>query len=210
MEEHIDNIENKEIQDTNLENEEQEQVAESLVEKPETEQQPEKETKSGGFFSKKDKKNNPQAEIEKLKAENAELNDKFLRLYSEFDNYKKRTQKEKLDIIQNASGSLIVSLLPIIDDMERAIKYSDDPNLDIQSIKEGQILILQKLNNLLKQKGLNPINTENATFDTDYHEAISYIPAPKEEDKGKIMEEVEKGYMLNDKIIRYSKVVIYQ
>ncbi len=208
MEEHIDNIENEENQDTNLGNEEQE------LETPVDNESAEKESKSGGFFGKKDKKNksggNLHAEIDKLKIENAELQDKFLRLYSEFDNYRKRTQKEKLDIIQNASESLIINLLPIIDDMERAIKYSEDPNADIQSIKEGQVLILQKLNNLLKQKGLTPIDTKNATFDTDYHEAISMIAAPTEEDKGKIVEEVEKGYMLNDKVIRFSKVVIYQ
>jgi molecular chaperone GrpE len=210
MEEHINNIENEENQENSLKNEEQEQSVECPVQELQSELQAEKETKSGGFFSKKDKKNSPQAEIEKLKAEHAELNDKFLRLYSEFDNYRKRTQKEKLDIIQNASESLIISLLPIIDDMERALKYSGDTNEDIHSIKEGQVLILQKLNNLLKQKGLKAINTENETFDTDYHEAISIVPAPSEEEKGKILEEVEKGYTLNDKVIRYSKVVIYQ
>ena len=210
MEEHINNIENKENQDNNLENEGQEQNIDCPAEEPQTEPQAEKETKSGGFFSKKDKKNSTQAEIEKLKAENAELNDKFLRLYSEFDNYRKRTQKEKLDLIQNASESLIVSLLPIIDDMERALKYTENSHADIHSIKEGQALILQKINNLLKQKGLKAIDTENATFDTDYHEAISIVPAPSEEEKGKIIEEVEKGYMLNEKVIRYSKVVIYQ
>lgn len=208
MEEHINNIENEENQDINLENEEQK------LEIPIDDEPAEKESKSGGFFGKKDKKNksgdNIHTEIGKLKAENTELQDKFLRLYSEFDNYRKRTQKEKSDIIQNASESLIVSLLPIIDDMERAIKYSEDPNTDIQSIREGQVLILQKTNNLLKQKGLTPINTKDAIFDTDYHEAISIIAAPTEEDKGKIVEEVEKGYMLNDKVIRFSKVVIYQ
>jgi len=208
MEEHIINEEN---QDINLDKEAQQQEEKA----PANEQPTEKEAKSGGLFGKKDKKskqsgNNLHAEIEKLKADNAEMQDKFLRLYSEFDNYRKRTQKEKLDIIQNASESLIVSLLPVIDDMERAIKYIDDSIADNNSTKEGQVLILQKLNNLLKQKGLTPINTENAIFDTDYHEAISYIPSPSEEEKGKIVEEVEKGYMLNEKVIRFSKVVIYQ
>jgi len=204
-----ENIIKEENQDIIPENEEQNQENDIPVEN----EQPEKEQKAGGLFGKKDKKSKQSAthlhaEIEKLKAENAEVQDKFLRLYSEFDNYRKRTQKEKLDIIQNASESLIVSLLPIIDDMERAIKYSE--NADTASVKEGQLLILQKLNNLLKQKGLTAINTENAIFDTDYHEAISFIPAPSEEEKGKIMEETEKGYMLNNKVIRFSKVVIYQ
>ena len=205
-----ENIINEENQDIIPEKEEKNQDVEIPVEN----EQPEKEPKTGGLFGKKDKKSKQSAthlvEIEKLKAENAEVQDKFLRLYSEFDNYRKRTQKEKLDIIQNASESLIVSLLPIIDDMERAIKYSDNANTDITSIKEGQLLILQKLNNLLKQKGLTTIDTENANFDTDYHEAISFIPAPCEQEKGKIVEETEKGYMLNNKVIRFSKVVIYQ
>ena len=149
-------------------------------------------------------------EMEKLKTDNAELQDKFLRLYSEFDNYRKRTQKEKLDVIQHAAESIIVSLLPVLDDMERAIKYGENPDADINSIKEGEVLIFQKLNGLLRQKGLKTIDTENAVFDTDYHEAVATIPTENEEDKGKIVEEIEKGYMLNDKVIRFSKVVIYQ
>jgi molecular chaperone GrpE len=218
MVEHIDdinNVTNEENQDTHFENEDIAQTEESFATEQPTEQQPEKEPKSNGFFGKKDKKNKHaqsdiQVENDKLKAENAELNDKFLRLYSEFDNYRKRTQKEKLDIIQNAAESLIVSLLPVVDDMERAIAYSELPSANIDSVKEGQGLIMQKLNNLLKNKGLSPINTDNATFDTDYHEAVSFIPAPSEEEKGKIAEEIEKGYTLNNKVIRYSKVVIYQ
>ena len=167
------------------------------------------ESKKGGLFSKKDK---PQKKdiAEQLKAENAELQDKFLRLYSEFDNYRKRTQKEKLDIIKNASEGLIVSLLPVLDDMERAVKYTARPDADIAAISEGEQLILQKIKGLLKQKGLSPIETENAKFDTDFHEAVSIVPAPNEEEKGMILEEVEKGYLLNDKVIRFSKVVIYQ
>jgi len=133
-----------------------------------------------------------------------------LRLYSEFDNYRKRTQKEKLDVIQNAAESVIINLLPVLDDMERAVKYGENPDADINSIKEGEMLIFQKLNNLLRQKGLKIIETTNTQFDTDYHEAIATIPADNEEDKGKIVEEIEKGYMLNDKVIRFSKVVIYQ
>ncbi|MDR1879231.1 MAG: nucleotide exchange factor GrpE, partial [Bacteroidales bacterium] len=152
----------------------------------------------------------PEEELNRLQTENAELQDKFLRLYSEFDNYRKRTQKEKTDIIQHASESLIVSFLSVIDDMERALKYNEDPNADPNAIKEGQVLIFQKMNTILKQKGLNVIDTKEARFDTDYHEAISIIPATTEEDKGKIVEEVEKGYMLNAKVIRFSKVIIYQ
>jgi molecular chaperone GrpE len=168
--------------------------------------------KKSGIFGKKDKKSKQsvEQEIEKLKTDNAELQDKFLRLYSEFDNYKKRTQKERLDIIQNAAESMMVNLLPVIDDMERAIKYSENSDADLNSIKEGEILIYQKFSNLLKQKGLKAIDTINTEFDTDYHEAVATIPTDNEEDKGKIVEEIGKGYMLNDKVIRFSKVVIYQ
>ena len=166
------------------------------------------EGKKSGLFSKKDKP--LKKEIEQLNAEHAELQEKFLRLYSEFDNYRKRTQKEKLDIIKNASENLIVSLLPVLDDMERAVKYASKPDADITAIVEGEQLILQKIKGLLKQKGVTPIETENAKFDTDFHEAVSLVPAQNEEEKGLILEEVEKGYLLNEKVIRFSKVVIYQ
>jgi molecular chaperone GrpE len=131
-------------------------------------------------------------------------------LYSEFDNYIKRTQKEKLDIIKNASESIILQLLPTIDDMERAIMFNDKTEVSDVSVKEGLVLIFQKLKNMLKQKGLEEIKTKDETFNTDFHEAITTVPAEKEEDKGKILEEIQKGYKLNDKVIRFSKVVIYQ
>ncbi len=131
-------------------------------------------------------------------------------MYSEFDNYIKRTQKEKLDIIKNASESIILQLLPTIDDMERAIMFNDKTEVSDVSVKEGLVLIFQKLKNMLKQKGLEEIKTKDETFNTDFHEAITTVPAEKEEDKGKILEEIQKGYKLNDKVIRFSKVVIYQ
>jgi molecular chaperone GrpE len=170
--------------------------------------------KRGNMFGKKDKKiqqiEELKASTEKLQAEKAELQDKFLRLYSEFDNYRKRTQKEKLDIIKTASEHIILCLLPIIDDMERAIAFNEKNQIDDVSVKEGLTLILQKLKTMLKQKGLAEIKTENEPFSTDLHEAISTVPAVKEEDKGKILEEIQKGYTLNDKVIRFSKVIIYQ
>ena len=186
---------------------------EATLENIEKEAETTDESKKSGFFSKKDKlqkKAKNEEIVEQLKTENAELQDKFLRLYSEFDNYRKRTQKEKLDIIKNASENLIVSLLPVLDDMERAIQYAAKPDVDIAAIHEGEQLILQKIKGLLKQKGLTAIETENAKFDTDFHEAVSIVPAPSIEEKDMILEEVEEGYMLNDKVIRFSKVVIYQ
>jgi molecular chaperone GrpE len=212
-----ESVEKEELQNLNLEGEkalqDENEKAEAEITSEEVEN---KEQKKSKLFNRTDKKSKQQhlnqfkEEIERLKMENAELHDKFLRLYSEFDNYRKRTQKEKLDIIQNASESIIVNLLPVVDDMERAIQYSEDPKVDLSSMKEGELLILQKLSGLLKQKGLKVIEINDTVFNTDYHEAIGTIPATKEEDKGKIVEEVEKGYILNDKVIRFSKVVIYQ
>jgi molecular chaperone GrpE len=152
--------------------------------------------KRGNMFAKKDKKiqqiEELKTSIEKLQTEKAEFQDKFLRLYSEFDNYRKRTQKEKLDIIKTASENIILNLLPIIDDMERAIAFNEKNQTDDVSVKEGLTLILQKLKTMLKQKGLAEIKTENEPFSTDFHEAISTVPAEKEEDKGKILEEIQK------------------
>ena len=219
MEEQIKDIEieNQDIENTNLENAEDNQQIETEALSNENEENNKDENlKKSGLFSKKDKKSKQSAaddlkqEIEKLKSDNAELQDKFLRLYSEFDNYRKRTQKEKLDVIQNAAESIITNLLPVLDDMERSIKYCESNNADLNFVKEGEVLIFQKLTNLLRQKGLKLIDTKDVCFDTDYHEAISVIPTDNEEDKGKIVEEIEKGYMLNDKVIRFSKVVIYQ
>jgi len=203
MENIKDTVEKEQVQENNAVEE-----AEVLENTEKEEEKTADENKKGGFFSKKDKPH--KKEIEQLKAENAELQDKFLRLYSEFDNYRKRTQKEKLDIIKNASEGLIVSLLPVLDDMERAVQYAAKPDVATAAILEGEQLILQKIKGLLKQKGLAPIETENAKFDVDFHEAVSIVPSPSEEEKGLILEEVEKGYTLNDKVIRFSKVVIYQ
>lgn len=138
-----------------------------------------------------------------------EINDKYLRLYSEFDNYRKRTSKEKLDLSKTATADLIVDLLPVVDDFERAIKSTEDVE-DCNAVKEGVDLIFNKLQGIMNKKGLKPIVAIGKEFDTDFHEAITYIPAPNKKLKGKIVDEVEKGYTLNDKVIRYSKVVIGQ
>jgi molecular chaperone GrpE len=136
-----------------------------------------------------------------------ELNDKYLRLFSEFDNYRKRTLKEKIDLSRTASEELIVSLLTVLDDFERAQKsFETSTNVDI--LKEGIQHVYTKFRNILTQKGLKEMNVSGEVFDTDFHEAITQIPAPSEEMKNKVLEEVEKGYLLNDKVIRYAKVVI--
>jgi molecular chaperone GrpE len=144
---------------------------------------------------------------EKLKQENAALNDKYLRLFAEFDNYKRRTQKERVELLQTAGKDIIVALLPILDDFDRANKAAENAT-DVASIKEGVQLVHNKLKNLLVQKGLKDMESINNPFDTDLHEAITKIPAPSEDMKGKVIDELEKGYTLNDKVIRFAKVVV--
>ena len=138
-----------------------------------------------------------------------ELNDKYLRLYSEFDNFRKRTAKEKVDLIKTAGEDVFKSLLPVIDDFDRAIKFNSETN-DIKAVNDGVNLIYHKFKNTLTQKGLEEMKTVGESFDGDIHEAITNIPAPSDELKGKIVEELEKGYSLNGKIIRFAKVVIGQ
>jgi molecular chaperone GrpE len=144
---------------------------------------------------------------EKLEQENAALNDKYLRLFAEFDNYKRRTQKERVELLQTAGKDVIVSLLPILDDFDRANKAAENA-VDVAAIKEGVQLVHNKLKNLLVQKGLKDIESINTPFNTDLHEAITKVPAPTEELKGKVIDELEKGYTLNDKVIRFAKVVV--
>lgn len=145
---------------------------------------------------------------ELLQQKVAELNDKYLRLYSEFDNYRKRTLKEKIDLSRTASEEVIASLLTVLDDFERADKAFKSEDITIDAMKEGIQLIYAKFRNILTQKGLKEMNAAGETFDTDFHDAITHIPAPSEDMKNKVLDEVEKGYLLNDKVIRYAKVVI--
>ncbi len=144
---------------------------------------------------------------EKLQAEVQQLNDKYLRLYAEFDNYKRRTQKERVELLQTAGKDVIVSLLPVLDDFDRALKAMETAS-DVAPVKEGILLVSHKLKNTLAQKGLKDVESINQPFNTDFHEAITNIPAPTEELKGKVIDEVEKGYTLNDNVIRFAKVVV--
>ncbi len=144
---------------------------------------------------------------QELQSKLAELNDKYLRLYSDFDNFRKRTAKEKIDLIQSGGEDVFKSMLPIIDDFERAIK-SNAETTDIKTINEGVNLIYNKFKNTLSQKGLEEMKSLGEPFNTDLHEAITSIAAPSEATKGKIVDELEKGYTLNGKVIRFAKVVI--
>ncbi|EDM38690.1 molecular chaperone, heat shock protein [Pedobacter sp. BAL39] len=144
---------------------------------------------------------------EKLQQEVAALNDKYLRLFAEFDNYKRRTQKERVELLQTAGKEVVVSLLPVLDDFDRANKAMENAT-DVAPILEGVALVHHKLKGVLAQKGLKEMESKNTVFDTDLHEAITKIPAPNEELKGKVIDELEKGYTLNDKVIRFAKVVV--
>ena len=148
-----------------------------------------------------------QAEVEKLQAEQEEMKDKYLRLSAEFDNYRKRTMKEKAELILNGGEKAFKAILPVIDDMERALATMQKAT-DVEAVKEGVDLIYNKFIQILGQNGVQAIDTKEKELDTDYHDAIAIIDAPTEELKGKILDCVETGYTLNDKVIRHAKVVV--
>lgn len=143
---------------------------------------------------------------EEYQAKVNELNDKYLRLYSEFDNFRKRTFKEKIDLSRTASEDIIKELLPVLDDFDRAIASMGATD-NIEAIKEGEQLIHAKMKAIFASKGLQEIKSIGEAFDTDFHEAITSIPAPSEDMKNKVVDEVQKGYTLHDKVIRFSKVI---
>lgn len=146
-------------------------------------------------------------ELEKANEQIEEQKDKYLRLSAEFDNYRKRTMKEKAELILNGGEKSISSILPIVDDFERALKNMDTAT-DVAAVKEGVELIYNKFMSVLGQNGVKVIETKEQPLDTDYHEAIAVIPAPNEALKGKILDCVQTGYILNDKVIRHAKVVV--
>lgn len=147
--------------------------------------------------------------LAKTERELTETNDKYLRQIAEFDNYRKRTLKEKADLILNGGEKVLTSLLPILDDFSRALENIEKSN-DIEALKDGVKLISDKLFKCLAEQGLQKIETEGQDFNTDYHEAIAMIPAPSDEEKGKVMDCVQTGYKLNDKVIRHAKVAVGQ
>lgn len=152
-------------------------------------------------------KDDEQSVVEKLQAALEDQKDKYLRLSAEFDNYRKRTLREKSELILNGGEKSISSILPVIDDLERAIQSMENTD-DVKAVKEGVDLIYDKLMKTLEKNGVTVIDTVKKPLDTDFHEAIAVIPAPSEDLKGKIIDCVQTGYMLNDKVIRHSKVVV--
>lgn len=150
-----------------------------------------------------------EAQLTELQKKYDTLNDKYLRLYSEFENYRRRTAKEKLDSLSAGRADIVKELLPVVDDFERAQTnnaFVEDP----ETLKEGFELIHNKLMRILQQQGLTPMDSLEKAFDTEYHEAITNIPAPSDELKGKVVDVAEKGYFFKDKIIRYAKVIVGQ
>ncbi|MBI5542035.1 MAG: nucleotide exchange factor GrpE [Bacteroidia bacterium] len=164
-----------------------------------------KKSKKKNIF-RKDKPDNNE-EIVKLKMTIAELNDKLLRNAAEFDNYKKRTLKEKSDLLKYGSEVVLSGVLSVIDDFDRAHKSISESN-DIEAVKTGINLIYSKFNEFVMQQGVKEIIANNVEFNTDLHEAVTRFPAPSEEMKGKVIDVIQKGYTLNDKVIRFAKVVV--
>lgn len=148
-----------------------------------------------------------ESSVETLERKLQEQKDKYLRLFADFDNYKKRNAKERLDLLNTAGKDIVLSILPTLDDFDRAIVAADNAT-DINSVKEGMDLIKNKLFNTLKQRGLEPMDSQGKDFDAEQQEAITEIPAPTEDLKGKVIDVIEKGYLMNGKIIRYAKVVV--
>lgn len=150
-----------------------------------------------------------QKELDDTKAELEKSKKEYMFLLAEFDNFRKRTLKEKSELIKNAAEGAMKDLLPVLDDFERAIQATSESN-DVESIKEGVNLIYNKFVKYLKQKGVKAIESQDADFDTEYHEAVTTFPTDDESKKGKVIDTVQKGYVMNDKVIRHSKVVVGQ
>lgn len=150
-----------------------------------------------------------QQELEEQTRQTAAMQDKYLRLMAEFDNYRKRTMAEKAELIKNAGAKVITEILPVLDDFERAMKNMESAE-DVAGVREGVDLIFQKFNKILQQQGLQPIKTEGEDFNVDFHEAIALVPAPNDDLKGKVLDCVQTGYMLNEKVIRHAKVAVAQ
>lgn len=148
-----------------------------------------------------------ESELDKKQQELNEMRDKYLRLVAEFDNFKKRTARERIELMQTANKEVIVSLLDVLDDSERAAKQLENAS-DIEAVKDGVSLVFNKLKNTLQSKGLTPMESLHTEFNPDLHDAITEIPAPSEELKGKVLDDMQKGYYLNDKLIRHARVIV--
>lgn len=198
-----------------MENKEQntEQVENEVkVDVEQTQPTENEEVESDGKKSRKNRKQRKEdetreKEIEELKAQLEEQKDRYLRLSAEFDNYRKRTLKERSDMLKTVNGDTLSGMLPVLDDLERAMQ-SMEKATDVDAVREGVVLIYNKIQEFLKNKGIVEIDAMNQVFDTDLHEAITKIPAPTEDLKGKVVDVIQKGYKIDTKVIRYAKVVV--
>lgn len=180
-----------------------EETAQEETKEEVSDQEEKKESISEKLFG----KNKTKKELEEAKAEVAELQDNYRRLYADFDNYKKRVTKERFELMSQAGKDIIQSLLPVLDDFDRA-KIEADKEESEEQFSQGVELVYNKINQILGQKGLKAMETTGEVFDAEFHEAVAEIPAPTDEMKGKIIDTLEKGYVLKDKIIRFAKVVV--
>jgi molecular chaperone GrpE len=178
-----------------------EEVVQLRENDPETEAQPDEQA-----TNLREEVQNQGEDPQALQQQLEELKDKYMRLFAEFDNYKRRSVREKLDYMKTAAQDTLSALLPVLDDFDRAKKFAQKENGS--TLSEGVELVYQKLYNILRQKGLEAMDSDGSVFDPELHEAITEIPAPTEDLKGKIVDVIEKGYKLNDKIIRHAKVVV--
>ena len=188
---------------------EQQEAAEEQVKSSDTVESKaaEQTEEASGDAKMADKEAKAEDASEKMAAEIAEWRDKYVRLSAEFDNYRKRTLKEKMDLMSSAGEDVIKSLLPVMDDLERALAAMEKTS-DVAAVREGVVLISNKLRDTLRGRGLAEIEAVGQELDTDFHEAVAKIPAQNEAQKGRIIDVVQKGYKLNDKVIRHSKVVV--
>jgi len=200
---HKDNskVNNEKIVDLNTDNQKSADISETITSEKEDQKEPVEELPIP------DEKAIMEATISDLEIANNALNDKYLRLSAEFDNYRKRTLRERMELTKTAAESVMLSILPVTDDFERAM-HSIEQGMDFEATKEGILLIYNKFKEFNKQNGITEIEALGKDFDTDLHEALTKIPAPSENMKGKIIDVIQKGYYLNDKVIRFAKVVV--
>lgn len=194
-------VEEDKIVDSNTENQQSADNSETISSDNEDQNKPVEELPAP------DEKTVLEAKIAELEAANKELNDKYLRLSAEFDNYRKRTLRERMELTKTAAESVMLNILPVTDDFERAM-HSIEQGMDFEAVKKGILLIYNKFQEFNKQNGITEIEALGKPFDTDLHEALTKIPAPSEEMKGKIIDVIQKGYYLNEKVIRFAKVVV--
>lgn len=192
---------------TSKENTQDQTVKEQEKAKKTTDSKSRKTDAAKAKSAKSGKKTDDSAKLKELQKELQEQKDKYLRLSADFDNYRKRTLKEKIELAKLAGEEILVKILPVLDDLERAMKSVEEAH-DLEAVKEGMNLIYNKFKEYLNQQGVQEIDAMHQEFDTDVHEAVTQIPVADEELKGKVVDIIEKGYTLNDKVIRYSKVVI--